>query len=401
VAITETNDERIIVGCKNGPIVAGDGIVPAVSASKPKPKKAIVLPEKLVGKNPETAFAPRTPIPEVPGCLNALVDPSAFTRLRPRPIDPAQGAWRIVVEILGDPPKEIEVRKEVFGLELLHLAFQGVDLSDSEKVRVVIKPLRLEDGAVYKIERVFQTARIALTVHIWDGSSRRCGIEVAPTATIAEIVGKAQYRIDDEPLEEARYYNILHKNQPAAPPWIQKECELRPNVDISRTVIVRSRIGDMTVPVPLLQKNRWQQLVYDAMPEKPLTVAQIGPQEFKAVYADEEILCHVRFVTNSEGEEHIVSLLPFWENQRVKISQAFGREMIPDDSRPSKDNVIYVKAPDGSPPDPTFERVLTYTLGEEATEYSVRVHNGETTRDVKSGLKSLHAGINPAKILFE
>jgi hypothetical protein len=106
-------------------------------------------------------------------------------------------------------------------------------------------------------------------------------------------------------------------------------------------------------------------------------------------------------MTDAEGEEHIISLLPFWENQRLKIMQAFGREMIPDESRPSKDNVIYVKAADGSPPDPTYERTLTYTLGNDSSEYSVRVHKGETTRDVKEGLKGLHAGINPAKILFD
>jgi hypothetical protein len=70
-------------------------------------------------------------------------------------------------------------------------------------------------------------------------------------------------------------------------------------------------------------------------------------------------------------------------------------------SRQSKDNVIFVKAADGSPPDPTFEKILMYTLGEDPAEYSVRVHKGETTRNVKGGLARLHAGTNPAKILFE
>jgi hypothetical protein len=36
IAITETNQERIIVCCKKGPIVAGDGIVPAVTSPKKK-----------------------------------------------------------------------------------------------------------------------------------------------------------------------------------------------------------------------------------------------------------------------------------------------------------------------------------------------------------------------------
>jgi hypothetical protein len=106
-------------------------------------------------------------------------------------------------------------------------------------------------------------------------------------------------------------------------------------------------------------------------------------------------------MTDDEGEEHVISLLPLWENQRLRIAEAFGREMVPNTSRQSKDNVIFVKSADGSAPDPTSERILTYTLGNDPSEYSVRVHKGETTRDVKGGLARLHAGINPAKIMFE
>jgi hypothetical protein len=401
VAVAEANDERMIVVCKKGATVSGDGVTPAVTTPKPKAKKTPILPEKLVGKNPEAIFAPKSPVPDVPGVLNAMVEPHHFKLCKVRPIDPAQGSWHIKVETLGGPTSEIEVRKDVYMMELLALAYQGTDFAEGEKVKMVLKPLRMEDGAVFKIERVFLTARLALSIQIWDGSSRHCGIEVVPTATGAEIADQAQRRIGDEPLEEARYYNVFYRNQPASPPWIQKEYELRPDVDISGTVIVRNRNGDMTVPVPLLQKNRWQQLAYDSMPDPPLTITQIGPLEFRAIYADEEVLCHVRLVTDAEGEEHVISLLPFWDNQRLKIAEAFGREMAPDTSRQSRDNVIFVKSADGSPPDPTFERILTYTLGNDPAEYSVRVHKGETTRDIKGGLARLHAGINPAKILFE
>jgi hypothetical protein len=60
VAITDANDERILVACKKGVIAAGDGVVSAVTPPKPKAKKVSILPEKLIGrpKNPEAAFAP-------------------------------------------------------------------------------------------------------------------------------------------------------------------------------------------------------------------------------------------------------------------------------------------------------------------------------------------------------
>jgi hypothetical protein len=62
---------------------------------------------------------------------------------------------------------------------------------------------------------------------------------------------------------------------------------------------------------------------------------------------------------------------------------------------------IYVKSADGSPPDPTFERVLLYTLGDDPTEHGVRIHKGNATADVREGLKRLHPGVNPAKMMFE
>jgi hypothetical protein len=44
---------------------------------------------------------------------------------------------------------------------------------------------------------------------------------------------------------------------------------------------------------------------------------------------------------------------------------------------------------------------MTYTLGDRPEEFSVRVRKGQTTSEVKAAIKVLHAGTNPAKILFE
>jgi hypothetical protein len=42
-----------------------------------------------------------------------------------------------------------------------------------------------------------------------------------------------------------------------------------------------------------------------------------------------------------------------------------------------------------------------YILGDETAEFCVRVHKGKTTNEVNEGLRRIHAGIDPAKILFE
>jgi hypothetical protein len=144
IAVTEVNDERIVVGWKKGKIVAGDGVVSAVTAPKPEPKKVTVLPEKLVGKpkNADAAFAPREPVPDVPGILNAVLIPNTFKRCNPRPLDPAVGFWDIKVEILREQTRQLRVRKDVYGLELMAQAFMGIDLADDDRVKMVVKPLK-------------------------------------------------------------------------------------------------------------------------------------------------------------------------------------------------------------------------------------------------------------------
>jgi hypothetical protein len=119
------------------------------------------------------------------------------------------------------------------------------------------------------------------------------------------------------------------------------------------------------------------------------------------VYENEEVLTYVQFVTDDAGEEHIISLLPVWENQVRRIREAFGREMILDDSQPAKYNVLYVKSADGSLPDPTFDRLMTYTLVNDSEEFSVRVHKGTTAQEVKAEISRLHSGCRPEKIIFE
>jgi hypothetical protein len=82
-------------------------------------------------------------------------------------------------------------------------------------------------------------------------------------------------------------------------------------------------------------------------------------------------------------------MLPHRKDQVVRIREAFGRDMIPDDSQLAEDGVIFVKSADGSPPGPELERIMTYTFG------------GDTPTTIREGLKSLHPGKNPAEMTFE
>jgi hypothetical protein len=81
LTVSDSSDEAIIVVCKKGPIVPGEGVVSAVTPKEPKAKKTTVLPEKLVRRpvNPDAVFALRGPhVAEVPGVLNQEIIPATF-----------------------------------------------------------------------------------------------------------------------------------------------------------------------------------------------------------------------------------------------------------------------------------------------------------------------------------
>jgi hypothetical protein len=133
---------------------------------------------------------------------------------------------------------------------------------------------------------------------------------VAPTATLKEIVEHAQQKIADEILEESQIHTILHNGVLASQPWIHKEYDLRPSKSAGGLGIVRSRYGEMTVPLPLLQKRRWETIIRNSLPEPPAAVIETEPMKFRVYYADEEVTHHVRYVIDDMGEEHLVDLLP-------------------------------------------------------------------------------------------
>jgi hypothetical protein len=75
--------------------------------------------------------------------------------------------------------------------------------------------------------------------------------------------------------------------------------------------------------------------------------------------------------------------------------------MISDNSQPAEGGVIFVKSTDGSPPDPTFEMIMSYTFGHDPTEYQVRIHGEDSPATIREGLKKLDPGKNPAELMFE
>jgi hypothetical protein len=70
----------------------------------------------------------------------------------------------------------------------------GEDFPSDGKLKLVVKPLKLKNGAVYRFERVKAIAKMSLDYVTWDNRLLRFGVEVSPKATIGEIVAEAQKR---------------------------------------------------------------------------------------------------------------------------------------------------------------------------------------------------------------
>jgi hypothetical protein len=175
------------------------------------------LPEKLVGKNPEHLFLSKAPVPEVPGTIGQEIDQKLF-RIKPRPVDPIQGSWTIKVLVLKEFEKEIVIRKDANIFEILALAFEGMDIPIWGKMKIATKLSLLTNGAIYRVEEVSGKVRMALSIPFWDGRIRRCGIIIAPNATINEIVKEAEKEVE-EPLEDEKCHEIKFGGHQAFRPW--------------------------------------------------------------------------------------------------------------------------------------------------------------------------------------
>jgi hypothetical protein len=171
---------------------------------------------------------------------------------------------------------------------------------------------------------------------------------VLPNASVEEIIAEVQKQAD-EPLEEARYYVMYQNSKVAFAPWNPSPYQLKSSCLLATTILVKYRSGDLTVQVPTCHEERWQDIAYGAIPDPPLTLHQTEPGVFTAFYADQIATMKARFVREDLGEEHEVNMLPMWEDQVIRVWEAFGRDMIPDEAQLREDGVIFVKSADRSP----------------------------------------------------
>jgi hypothetical protein len=164
---------------------AAKGVVPPapIAAQTPaKPKSKTVALDKLTGEGSgvEKAFMPKTVIELVPGTVGQTLGRHTFKNCVPRPGDMIVKSVEVKVQVVGEGEREARVRKDANIFEILGGAFAGEDLSDNGKLKLLTKPFKMTDGAVFKFERTRSVVKMSLYYHTWDDHLLRFGVEVSP-----------------------------------------------------------------------------------------------------------------------------------------------------------------------------------------------------------------------------
>jgi hypothetical protein len=173
-------------------------------------------------------------------------------------------------QVVGEPEREVTIRKDDGIIyEILGGAFEMEEFPNEDKLKLLTKPFRMEDGQAFKFERARSIVMLSLNFTTWDHRLLRFGVEVPPKATIEAIVTEAQKKAE-ESREDVKFYSMFRNGQPASSPWTQAAYELRPNRIVASVVTAKTRNGEMTVAVPTNHPEVWQQIFYQAIPDPPL-----------------------------------------------------------------------------------------------------------------------------------
>jgi hypothetical protein len=214
-------------------------------------------------------FKPNTTVQLVPGKVGEFCQREHFKNCRPRQGDFVYESVEVKVQVIGEGERTARVRKDEANMfQILGHAFTGEEFPVEDKLKLLTKPFKMEDGAVFKLERVETIVKLSLDYTTWDNRLLRFGVEVSAMAMISEIVAAAQRKAEEQ-LEEAKFYTLYQKGRPSVSPWTQAIYELKPNTRLATVVTAKTREGDMTVAVPTDHPEVWQRVVFQALANPP------------------------------------------------------------------------------------------------------------------------------------
>jgi hypothetical protein len=106
------------------------------------------------GKGVEEVFRPKTTTDPVPGTVGQALYGHTFRTVRIREGDLANHTIEIIVQVVGEPDRVARVRKDANIFEILRRAFFTEDFPPHDQIKLLIKPLKMKEGAIFKFERI-------------------------------------------------------------------------------------------------------------------------------------------------------------------------------------------------------------------------------------------------------
>jgi hypothetical protein len=178
-------------------------------------------------------------------------------------------------------------------------------------------------------------ARMSIEYQAWNDESSCAGIEVPPSAAPEQIFTELQKKFE-ELLDDSSLFQICDRDPQTRAPWGIMRYRIVRKEEIAQRSTLHARGCAMSLAVPKFRPIEWERLAREVASPDVFVVQQTGQFEFTAIYDDEAMVFKVPFSVADRGDEHLARLYPRWENQKAGIAGVFGREMIPDDSKPTE-----------------------------------------------------------------
>jgi hypothetical protein len=84
----------------------------------------------------------------------------------------------VLIHVDEEMEREARIQTRATITEILAVAFANEDFPSTDSLKLLKKPLKMEDGAVFYFGRIQTVARLSLTYITWDNRELRFGVEV-------------------------------------------------------------------------------------------------------------------------------------------------------------------------------------------------------------------------------
>jgi hypothetical protein len=111
--------------------------------------------------------------------MGQIIEGKRVKNKRPREPELANHSEAVTVAITGEENRIIQVRKDSSIEEILGTSLLGEAVLEEASFRLLLKPEKMKDGAIFRYERILGRVRLNLEYHTWDNRVLKFGVKVS------------------------------------------------------------------------------------------------------------------------------------------------------------------------------------------------------------------------------